>query len=154
MPNPPVTLDELNKIDAYWRAAYYLCAGMIYLKQNPLLRRPLEPADILPSTSLLSSIHGYPWLLHKLTYRRTNHDNLHVRGYKERGSINTPLGLAIDNQTDRFNLAIDVINRVAKLQTAGAHVKEWLKDEILDHQECAFKNGIAKPNIRDWRWPC
>jgi len=102
---------------------------------------------------VIFNFHGYPWLLHKLTYRRTNHDNLHVRGYKERGSINTPLGLAIDNQTDRFNLAIDVIDRVAGLQTAGAHVKEWLKNQILDHQEYAFANGIDQPEIRDWKWP-
>ena len=102
---------------------------------------------------VIFNFHGYPWLLHKLTYRRTNHDNLHVRGYKERGSINTPLGLAIDNQADRFNLAIDVIERVAGLQTAGAHVKEWLKDQILDHQEYAFTNGIDQPKIRDWKWP-
>ena len=102
---------------------------------------------------VIFNFHGYPWLLHKLTYRRTNHDNLHVRGYKERGSINTPLGLAIDNQTDRFNLAIDAIDRVAGLQTAGAHVKEWLKNQILDHQEYAFTNGIDQPEIRDWKWP-
>ena len=102
---------------------------------------------------VIFNFHGYPWLLHKLTYRRTNHDNLHVRGYKERGSINTPLGLAIDNQADRFNLAIDVIDRVAGLQTAGAHVKEWLKNQILDHQEYAFTNGIDQPEIRDWKWP-
>ncbi len=105
------------------------------------------------SKPVIFNFHGYPWLLHKLTYRRTNHDNLHVRGYKERGSINTPLGLAIDNQTDRFNLAIDVIDRVARLQTAGAHVKEWLKNQILDHQEYAFTNGIDQPEIRDWKWP-
>jgi xylulose-5-phosphate/fructose-6-phosphate phosphoketolase len=102
---------------------------------------------------VIFNFHGYPWLLHKLTYRRKNHDNLHVRGYKERGSINTPLGLAIDNQTDRFNLATDVIDRVAALQTAGAHVKEWLKNAILDHQEYAFEHGIDKPEISDWKWP-
>lgn len=102
---------------------------------------------------IIFNFHGYPWLLHKLTYRRANHDNLHVRGYKERGSINTPLGLAIDNQTDRFNLAIDVIDRVAKLRSAAAHVKEWLKNQILDHQEYAFENGIDRPEVRDWKWP-
>ena len=102
---------------------------------------------------IIFNFHGYPWLLHKLTYRRTNHDNLHVRGYKERGSINTPLGLAIDNQTDRFTLAIDVIDRVPGLQISGAHVKEWLKNQILDHQEYAFEYGIDKPEIREWKWP-
>ncbi|HJU11732.1 MAG TPA: phosphoketolase family protein [Candidatus Binataceae bacterium] len=102
---------------------------------------------------IIFNFHGYPWLLHKLTYRRTNHENLHVHGYKEKGSINTPLGLAIDNQADRFNLAIDAIDRVPKLQTAGAHVKEWLKNQVLSHQEYAFENGIDRPEIRDWKWP-
>ncbi len=102
---------------------------------------------------IIFNFHGYPWLLHKLTYRRTNHDNLHVRGYKEKGSINTPLGLAIDNQTDRFNLAIDVIDRVPRLREVGAHVKEWLKNQILDHQAYAFEYGIDRPEIRNWKWP-
>jgi xylulose-5-phosphate/fructose-6-phosphate phosphoketolase len=63
------------------------------------------------------------------------------------------LGLAIDNETDRFDLAIDVIDRVPDLQAAGAHVKEWLKNQVLDHQEYAFENGIDKPEIRNWKWP-
>src|SRR6202023_3150444 len=71
---------------------------------------------------VIFNFHGYPALIHKLAYRRSNHDNMHVRGYKEKGNINTPLQLAINNQTDRFTLAIDVIDRVPKLQTAGAHV--------------------------------
>ena len=73
-----------------------------------------------------------PSLIHKLTYRRTNHDNMHVRGYKEKGNINTPLELAIMNQVDRFNLAIDVIDRVPQLPASAAHVKEWLKGQIIE----------------------
>jgi xylulose-5-phosphate/fructose-6-phosphate phosphoketolase len=99
------------------------------------------------------NFHGYPWLIHKLAYRRTNHDNLHVRGYKEFGSINTPLQLAIENQIDRFNLAIDVIDRVPRLQTTGAHLKDWLKDQIIENLNYAYENGIDKPEIRDWKWP-
>jgi len=76
-----------------------------------------------------------------------------VRGYKEKGNINTPLQLAINNQTDRFDLAIDVIDRVPKLQTSGAHIKEWLKDEICEHLEYALENGIDPPEITNWRWP-
>jgi xylulose-5-phosphate/fructose-6-phosphate phosphoketolase len=102
---------------------------------------------------VIFNFHGYPWLVHRLTYRRANHDNLHVRGYKERGSINTPLGLAIDNQTDRFDLAIDVIDRVPGLNVTGAHTKEWLKNQILDNQAYAFEHGIDRPEIRDWKWP-
>jgi len=104
-------------------------------------------------TPTIFNFHGYPWLIHKLAYRRANHVNLHVRGYKEFGSINTPLQLAIENQTDRFTLAIDVINRVPRLQVTGAHVKEWLKDQICENLDYALANGIDKPEIRDWKWP-
>jgi xylulose-5-phosphate/fructose-6-phosphate phosphoketolase len=86
-----------------------------------------------PATSRSSSTSTpIASLIHKLTYRRTNHDNFHVRGYKEKGNINTPLELAILNQVDRFNLAIDVIDRVPKLQASAAHTKEWLKDQIIE----------------------
>ncbi len=102
---------------------------------------------------IIFNFHGYPWLIHKLAYRRTNHGNLHVRGYKEYGNVNTPLELCIHNQTDRFNLAIDVIDRVPRLEVAGAHVKDWLKNQLTEHLEHAFKYGIDKPEIRDWKWP-
>jgi xylulose-5-phosphate/fructose-6-phosphate phosphoketolase len=102
---------------------------------------------------VIFNFHGYPALIHKLAYRRANHDNMHVRGYKEKGNINTPLQLAINNQTDRFNLAIDVIDRVPTLQASGAHVKEWLKDQIVDHLDYATENGIDRPEITNWRWP-
>jgi xylulose-5-phosphate/fructose-6-phosphate phosphoketolase len=102
---------------------------------------------------IIFNFHGYPWLIHKLAYRRTNHVNMHVRGYKEFGSINTPLQLAIENQTDRFNLAIDAVDRVPRLQAAGAHVKDWLKDQICENLDYALANGIDKPEIRDWKWP-
>jgi xylulose-5-phosphate/fructose-6-phosphate phosphoketolase len=102
---------------------------------------------------IIFNFHGYPALIHKLAYRRANHANLHVRGYKEKGSIETPLGLTIQNQVDRFNLAIDVIDRVPGLQSRGAHVKEWLKDQIVDNIAYAHEYGIDKPEIRNWKWP-
>jgi xylulose-5-phosphate/fructose-6-phosphate phosphoketolase len=102
---------------------------------------------------IIFNFHAYPSLIHKLTYRRSNHENLHVRGYKEKGNINTPLELAIRNQVDRFNLAIDVIDRVPRLQAAGAHVKDWLKDQITESIAYAFTNGIDKPEVRNWKWP-
>jgi xylulose-5-phosphate/fructose-6-phosphate phosphoketolase len=92
-------------------------------------------------------------LIHKLAYRRANHENMHVRGYKEKGSISTPLGLTILNQVDRFNLAIDVIDRVPRLKTTGAHVKDWLHDQIVENLAYAHEYGIDKPEIRDWKWP-
>jgi len=102
---------------------------------------------------VIFNFHAYASLIHKFTYRRKNHDNFHVRGYKEKGNINTPLELAILNQVDRFNLAIDVIDRVPSLQVSAAHTKEWLKDQIIDAINYAHENGIDKPEIRDWKWP-
>jgi len=102
---------------------------------------------------IIFNFHGYPWLIHKFTYRRTNHGNLHVRGYKEKGNINTPLELAIRNQVDRYNLAIDVIDRVGKLRSTGAHLKEWLKAQIIESVNYADTEGQDKPEIRNWRWP-
>jgi xylulose-5-phosphate/fructose-6-phosphate phosphoketolase len=102
---------------------------------------------------VIFNFHAYASLIHKLTYRRTNHDNIHVRGYKEKGNINTPLELAILNQVDRFNQAMDVIDRVPKLQAAAAHTKEWLKDEIINSISYAHENGIDRPEITGWRWP-
>jgi xylulose-5-phosphate/fructose-6-phosphate phosphoketolase len=102
---------------------------------------------------VIFNFHGYPWLIHKLTYRRCNHANIHVRGYKEKGNINTPLQLAILNQVDRFNLAIDVIDRVPKLQATGSHLKEWLRGQIIESINYANTEGIDKPEIRNWKWP-
>lgn len=102
---------------------------------------------------VIFNFHAYASLIHKFTYRRTNHDNIHVRGYKEKGNINTPLELAILNQVDRFNLAMDVIDRVPSLQVAAAHTKEWLKNQIIDSICYANENGIDRPEIRDWTWP-
>jgi xylulose-5-phosphate/fructose-6-phosphate phosphoketolase len=101
---------------------------------------------------VIFNFHAYASLIHKLAYRRANHDNMHVRGYKEKGNINTPLELAILNQVDRFNLAIDVIDRVPRLQEVGAHVKEWLKGQIIEHVNYAHENGIDPPAIRNWKW--
>jgi xylulose-5-phosphate/fructose-6-phosphate phosphoketolase len=102
---------------------------------------------------VIFNFHAYASLIHKLTYRRTNHANIHVRGYKEKGNINTPLELAILNQVDRFNQAMDVIDRVPKLQAAAAHTKEWLKDEIIESINYAHENGIDRPEITGWKWP-
>jgi xylulose-5-phosphate/fructose-6-phosphate phosphoketolase len=102
---------------------------------------------------IIFNFHGYPWLIHRLTYRRTNHNNLHVRGYKEKGNINTPLDLAIQNQIDRFSLAMDVIDRVASLQQTGTHAKEMLRQMQIDCLDYAYENGIDKPEIDQWTWP-
>jgi xylulose-5-phosphate/fructose-6-phosphate phosphoketolase len=102
---------------------------------------------------IIFNFHGYPWLIHRLTYRRTNHRNMHVRGYKEKGNINTPLDLAIRNQIDRFSIAIDVIDRVPRIQISGAHVKEKLRNLQIDCQNYAYEFGVDKPEIDQWTWP-
>jgi xylulose-5-phosphate/fructose-6-phosphate phosphoketolase len=101
---------------------------------------------------IVFNFHGYPWLIHRLTYRRTNHKNLHVRGYKEKGNINTPLDLAIQNQIDRFSLAIDVIDRVPALQVTGAHAKEKLRNMQIECQNYAYEHGVDKPEVDQWKW--
>jgi xylulose-5-phosphate/fructose-6-phosphate phosphoketolase len=101
---------------------------------------------------VIFNFHGYPWLIHKLTYRRANTRNIHVRGYKEQGNINTPMELAIRNQIDRFNLVIDAIDRIPALSVAGAHVKEHMKDEIFECQRFAYTEGFDRPEFSDWQW--
>ena len=105
-----------------------------------------------PDKPVIFNFHGYPWLIHRLTYNRPNHSNFHVRGYKEQGNINTPLELAICNQIDRFNLVIDVIDRVDSLGSRAAHVKEQMKDEIHKHRAYAYEHGTDAPEINNWRW--
>ena len=102
---------------------------------------------------VIFNFHGYPQLIHKLTYRRANEVNIHVRGYKEKGSINTPMQLAINNQVDRFNLVIDVIDRVPRLVSAGAHLKEHMKDQIIEHLRYAMEEGTDRPDVVGWTWP-
>ncbi len=102
---------------------------------------------------IIFNFHGYPWLIHRLAYRRANHKNLHVRGYKEKGSINTPLELAIENEIDRFSLAIDVIDRIPALSVAGAHVKQRLRDKQIECRTYAHEHGVDLPEADGWTWP-
>ena len=102
---------------------------------------------------IIFNFHGYPWLIHRLAYRRTNHRNLHVRGYKEKGNINTPLDLAIQNQIDRFSLAIDAIDRVPRLQKTGAHAKEKLRNMQIECLNHAHEHGYDEPEMDNWKWP-
>jgi phosphoketolase len=98
------------------------------------------------------NFHGYPWLIHRLAYRRANRQ-LHVRGYKEKGSINTPMELAINNQIDRFSLAIDVIDRVPRLRVAGAHAKERFRNAQIACRRHAHEHGVDDDAVTGWRWP-
>jgi len=102
---------------------------------------------------IIFSFHGYPWLIHRLSYRFKGHDNLHVRGYKEKGNINTPMELAMLNETSRFHLVIDIIDRVPKLSTTAAHLREEMRDAIIENTAYAHEHGTDRPEIADWVWP-
>ncbi|MEZ4503551.1 MAG: phosphoketolase family protein [Dehalococcoidia bacterium] len=101
---------------------------------------------------IIFAYHGYPWLIHRLTYRRTNHDNLHVRGYKEEGSTTTPFDMAVRNDIDRYHLVADVVDRVPKLGHAAAYLKQYVRDQLIDHREYIEAHGEDPPAIREWRW--
>jgi xylulose-5-phosphate/fructose-6-phosphate phosphoketolase len=98
------------------------------------------------------AFHGYPWLIHRLTYRRTNHENIHVRGYKEEGTITTYFDMTVLNDLDRFHLVQDVINRIPKPGEDGAALKELVKNKLIEHKKYIYKNGLDMPEIRNWKW--
>jgi xylulose-5-phosphate/fructose-6-phosphate phosphoketolase len=110
--------------------------------------------DIFTSDKpVVFAYHGYPWLVHRLTYRRANHDNLHVRGYKEEGTTTTPFDMAMLNDLDRFHLVIDVIDRVPSLGTKAAHIRQQMVDERLKHRQYTRDHGEDPPDISNWTWP-
>ncbi len=102
---------------------------------------------------IIFAFHGYPWLIHRLTYRRTNHGNLHVRGYKEEGTTTTPFDMAVRNDLDRFHLVADVIDRVPKLGPQAAYAKQAIRDKLIEHRQWIRTHGEDMPEVRDWRWP-
>ncbi len=106
-----------------------------------------------PDKPIIFAYHGYPWLIHRLTYRRHNHGNLHVRGYKEEGTTTTPFDMVVLNDLDRFHLAEDVIDRVPKLRYTGAHVKQKIRDILVEHKHYVAKHGDDMPEIKNWKWP-
>jgi xylulose-5-phosphate/fructose-6-phosphate phosphoketolase len=101
---------------------------------------------------VIFAFHGYPWLIHRLTYRRTNHRNIHVRGYKEEGTTTTPFDMVVLNDLDRFHLVMDVIERVPGLADIGAHAKQQMRDKLLEHKQYIRKYGDDMPEVRDWKW--
>jgi xylulose-5-phosphate/fructose-6-phosphate phosphoketolase len=101
---------------------------------------------------VIFAYHGYPWLIHRLTYKRTNHENLHVRGYKEEGTTTTPFDMTVMNQLDRFNLAMDVIDRVPRLQATSGAARETLKNKLIEHKIYVQSHGEDLPEIQDWKW--
>jgi xylulose-5-phosphate/fructose-6-phosphate phosphoketolase len=102
---------------------------------------------------IIFAYHGYPWLIHRLTYRRTNHPNLHVRGFKEEGTTTTPFDMVVLNDLDRFHLVGDVCDRVPKLIDRAAYLKQAMQYKRIEHKQYIVEHGQDMPEIRDWRWP-
>lgn len=102
---------------------------------------------------VIFAFHGYPWLIHRLVYRRINHGNFHVRGYKEEGTTTTPFDMTVMNELDRFNLSDDAIDRLPQLQNKAAHVKDWLHNKLIEHKHYINEYGEDMPEIRNWKWP-
>jgi len=156
------TMEALAAVEILREEAPHIAIRFINVvdlfKLQPASEHPHGLTDVdfdtlfTPDKPVIFNFHGYPWLIHKLTYRRTNQERIHVRGYKEKGNINTPLELAIRNQIDRFNLVIDVIDRVPKLGSAAAHIKERMKNAIIENLAYAHKYGTDKPEIVNWKW--
>jgi xylulose-5-phosphate/fructose-6-phosphate phosphoketolase len=113
-----------------------------------------EDYDLIfpPKTPVVFAFHGYPWLIHRLTYRRHNHDNLHVRGYKEEGTTTTPFDMCVLNNIDRFQLALDAIRRVPRLRGQADAAEQWYSEAIQRHKLYVAENGDDLPEIRNWRW--
>ncbi len=116
---------------------------------------PEEEFDALFTSArpVIFAYHGYPLLIHRLTYRRTNHDNIHVRGYKEEGTTTTPFDMVMLNDLDRFHLVIDVIDRVPGLAERAAHLRQHMVDERLRHRAYTREHGDDPPELRNWEWP-
>ncbi|PWT83483.1 MAG: phosphoketolase [Blastocatellia bacterium] len=102
---------------------------------------------------IIFAYHGYPWLIHRLTYRRNGHNNLHVRGYKEEGTTTTPFDMTVLNDLDRFHLAGDVVDRTPRLQRVGAHFRQFLRDKIVEHKQYVHEHGDDLPEVKNWTWP-
>jgi xylulose-5-phosphate/fructose-6-phosphate phosphoketolase len=129
------------------------------MKLQPEVEHPhgLSEADFdsifTTDKPIIFAFHGYPWLIHRLSYRRKNHSNLHVRGYKEEGTTTTPFDMVVVNDLDRFHLAMDVIDRVPQLGYKAAYVKQMLQDKLIEHKHYIHQYGVDMPEIRDWKWP-
>ena len=101
---------------------------------------------------IIFAFHGYPWLIHRLTYRRTNHDNLHVRGYKEEGTTSTPFDMVVLNDLDRFHLVEDVIDRLPQLGARAAYLKQAIHEKLIEHRQYIEEHGDDMPAISGWKW--
>jgi xylulose-5-phosphate/fructose-6-phosphate phosphoketolase len=156
------TLETLAAVDLLRRHLPELRVRVInvvdLMKLQPATEHPHglrdRDFDVLFTTDrpIVFAFHGYPWLIHRLTYRRTNHDNLHVRGYKEEGTTTTPFDMCVLNDIDRFHLVGDVIDRVPKLGARAAYAKQAIRDKLTQHRQYIARHGEDMPEVADWRW--
>jgi xylulose-5-phosphate/fructose-6-phosphate phosphoketolase len=128
------------------------------MKLQPASEHPHGLADVdfnalfTTDKPVIFAFHGYPSLIHKLTYRRANHGNIHVRGYKEEGTITTPFDMTVLNDLDRFHLVMDTLDRLPRLGDKASYLKQQLKDKLVEHKEYIDKHGQDLSEIRDWKW--
>jgi xylulose-5-phosphate/fructose-6-phosphate phosphoketolase len=156
------TLETLAAVDWLKKNAPDLNIRVVNVVDLMALQPPLEHPHGLKDAEfdrifgidkpVIFAFHGYPWLIHRLAYKRNNHDYLHVRGYKEEGTTTTPFDMTVVNDLDRFHLAGDVVDRVAKLAPVAAALKRKLRDRLIEHQLYVTSHGDDIPEIRDWRW--
>jgi xylulose-5-phosphate/fructose-6-phosphate phosphoketolase len=156
------TQETLAAVDLMRRKLPDLCVRVVNVVDLMTLQPPSEHPhglsdkdfDVLFTRDkpVIFAFHGYPWLVHRLTYRRTNHDNFHVRGYKEEGTTTTPFDMVVRNDLDRFHLVGDVIDRVPKLGPKAAYVKQALRNKLIDHKEYIETYGDDMPEIKNWKW--
>jgi len=157
------TLETLAAADLIRRHLGELKVRVVNVVDLMRLQPPSEHPHGLPDSEfdalftkerpVVFAYHGYPWLIHRLTYRRTNHVNIHVRGYKEEGTTTTPFDMVMLNDLDRFHLVMDVIDRVPSLGSRAAHVRQLMADQRLEHRQYTRDHGEDPPDVRDWKWP-
>ena len=154
----PLSSDMLRRMHAYWRAANYLSVGQIYLQDNPLLETPLKLEHIKPrllghwgTTTVLNFLYVHLNRLIK-TYRRHNHDNIHVRGFRDEGTTTTPFDMVVLNNLDRYQLALDAIRRIPRYGDQVEKAKERYWTSMERHKLYIGEHGDDMPEVRDWRW--
>jgi xylulose-5-phosphate/fructose-6-phosphate phosphoketolase len=156
------TLETLAAVDLLRTYVPQLKVRVINVVDLMTIQSPKEHPHALPDLEfdalftvnkpIIFAFHGYPWLIHRLTYRRKSHPNLHVRGYVEEGTTTTPFDMVVLNRMDRFSLVNDVIDRVPQLAERAAYAKQAIRDKLYDHKAYIARHGDDMPEIRDWRW--
>jgi xylulose-5-phosphate/fructose-6-phosphate phosphoketolase len=157
------TLETLAAVDLLRQLAPELKVRVINVVDLMTLQPKEEHPHGLPDSDfdalfttdkpVIFAYNGYPWLIHRLAYRRTNHVNLHVRGYKEEGTTTTPFDMVVLNDLDRFHLVMDVMRRVPKMHARAAHIRQAMRDRLIEHKQYIERHGEDMPAIRDWTWP-